>query len=201
MGHALDQRPAPRRPLSGTGPSRDQPAPGSPRHIPAGSPEPPPTVTAVAVLEQAPSMERWVRVGPDRWRHEGYRGRLTASAQGAEDRVVPWSKVGVCSHGTRHAMKDVTGRAAAWDDRPEDLLPELRWVVQVQVQLAAAAPDWERDLRKLYPRLCVVERHHDSALLDIPRDAPTVMAAVTAVGRGIESVHGLRVTGVHTTGA
>lgn len=120
-------------PLQGRGPSVDQPPPGSRRHIPSGSPEPPMLVKAVTILEQSPAIERWERIGADRWVHLGTLADELHRAE-LDGRVVPWREVGLCHHGTQHDLKDITDRMPEWHDRPTDGMPEQRRVVYLRVE-------------------------------------------------------------------
>lgn len=119
-------------PLQGRGPSVDQPAPGSRRHIPSGSPEPPLLVKAVTILEQSPTTERWERIGADLWVHLGSLAD-ELHRDDLDGRVVPWTGVGLCHHGTQHDLKDITDRMPEWQDRDTDGLPEHRHVVYLRV--------------------------------------------------------------------
>lgn len=196
MGRTVDH--IRRAPLNGRGPSKDQPAPGSRRHIPVGSPEPPPTVTVVAVLEQDPGFERWERVGDGLWRHAGYRGRMSAAASASGDtRIVPWSSVGVCSHGGKHDLKDVTGRTAQFADRPADRLPEQLFEVLLDVASGETTPDglvrlqtWCRDAD-----ITAGARGGGKVRVRFNRAASTALDALTSAARDAE-VAGLTVVSV-----
>lgn len=89
------------------GTSTDIPGHDDPRFIPSGSPAPGVDVRAVAILEEDPLRQHWVRAG---W---GWTlsGEVRWSEGVAARKIVPWSRVGVCWSGTQHDLKDVTGWA------------------------------------------------------------------------------------------
>jgi hypothetical protein len=106
------------------------------------------------------------------------------------ERIVAWAAVGVCPEGTRHDLKDVTGRMAGWGDRPVDRLPERRHVVYVRsggVSVVAAV--------ELLRRLDVDDFTLNEPVLRFERYAHSVAEAVRTVMLDCEFV-GLDVTGV-----
>ncbi len=176
-------------PLQGRGPSVDQPAPGSRRHIPSGSPEPPLLVKAVTILEQSPTIERWERIGADLWVHLGSLAD-DLHRDDLDGRVVPWSRVGLCHHGTQHDLKDITDRMPEWQDRPIDGLPERPHVVYLRVD--GGHPGAMTALRSVCRDVEV------STALDVlrfERFAPTMSAAVRSVTADAEFA-GFLVTGI-----